>query len=82
MRLPEYSSLALVKSLKFPAYCAGLVVAVWTSFMARSADAPSVGPPLRLTSPQDYQVHQRSSRTQGRIDVAGFFQTAITSSNA
>jgi pimeloyl-ACP methyl ester carboxylesterase len=37
------------------------------------AEAPA---PLRLSSPVDYQVHQRSSRTEGQIIVAGVLTRA------
>jgi len=42
-------------------------------FSAPTQDAVAPGPQLRLTSPVEYQVVQRSTRTQGELVVAGEF---------
>jgi pimeloyl-ACP methyl ester carboxylesterase len=74
-------NLSLMKSMhrrsgNFVAFAA-LLLTAFASSLAAGSTSPAT---LRLSLPLDYQVHQRATRTEGRITVAGNLPKAITDS--
>ncbi|MCI0533825.1 MAG: prolyl oligopeptidase family serine peptidase [Verrucomicrobiales bacterium] len=55
-----------------------LLLALWASSPAIAQTSAAVLPVLRLSLPVDYQVHQRTTRAEGKIIVAGALPQSST----